>query len=84
MNDGDTNPNLVSLGRVFTEIRDMRKENKVEHKTITATLNAHSVQLACLETKWATFWKVVKWVAPLMGAAIGAAVAANLWLKGGV
>jgi hypothetical protein len=84
MNDGDTNPNLVSLGRVFTEIRDMRKENKVEHKTITQTLNAHSVQLACLETKWATFWKVLKWAAPIMGIAIGAAVGVNWLLKGGM
>ena len=82
MPNGDTNPNMVSLGRVFTEIRDMRKENKTEHKSITATLNAHSVQLACLETKWATFWKVLKWAAPLMGAAIGAVVGVNLLLKG--
>lgn len=84
MPDGDTNPNMVSLGRVFTEIRDMRKENKAEHKTITATLSAHSVQLACLETKWATFWKVMKWAAPLMGVAIGAAVAVSWYVKSGV
>lgn len=82
MNDGDTNPNLVSLGRVFTEIRDMRKENKNEHKAITTKLNAHSVQLACLESKWSTFWKVVKYgVAPVMGIAIGAAAVVSWLLK---
>ena len=77
MPNGDTNPNMVSLGRVFTEIRDMRKENKQEHKAITATLNAHSVQLACLETKWATFWKMVKFVGPVAGLIIGAAIAVS-------
>lgn len=82
MNDDTTDPAMVSLGRVFTEIRDMRQENKKEHKSITATLNTHSVQLACLETKWATFWKILKWAAPLMGAAIGTALAVSWLVKG--
>jgi hypothetical protein len=73
MNDGDTNPNLVSLGRVFTEIRDMRQENKEEHKTITTKLNRHSVQLACLETKW----KFLKWLIPATVGVIGAVVAVS-------
>ena len=73
----DTNPNMVSLGRVFTEIKDMRTENKTEHKSITKTLNAHSVQLACLETKWGTFWRVAKILGPVMGIVIGAAVAVS-------
>jgi len=75
MPNGDTNPNIVSLGRVFTEIRDLRKENKIEHKTISQTLSKHSIQLACLETKWATFWRVTKYAAPIVGAAIGAGIA---------
>ena len=73
----DTNPNMVSLGRVFTEIKDMRQENKSEHKTITGTLNAHSIQLACLETKWGTFWKVVKYAGPIVGLLLGGAVAVS-------
>ena len=79
----DTNPNMVSLGRVFTEIKDMRKENKSEHRTITETLNTHSIKLACLETKWTTFWKVLKWAAPIMGIVIGVAVGVNLLIQGG-
>ena len=76
----DTNPNMVSLGRVFTEIKDMRKDSKENHRATTKTLNKHSIQLACLETKWATFWKVLKWAAPLMGAAIGVVVGVkSLW-----
>ena len=66
----DTNPNMVSLGRVFTEIKDMRKENKGEHEAITGTLNTHSIQLACLETKW----KFLKWLIPATVGAIGAVV----------
>ena len=77
----DTNPNMVSLGRVFTEIKDMRKENKEEHQAITGVLSTHSVQLACLETKWKTFWKVMKWAAPIMGTVIGAAVGVSWLLK---
>jgi hypothetical protein len=83
MPDDTTNPNMVSLGRVFTEIRDMRQENKTEHKAITQTLNAHSVKLACLETKWSTFWKVLKWAAPIMAIVIGAAVGVNWLIQGG-
>ena len=70
MPNGDTNPNMVSLGRVFTEIRDMRKENKTEHKAITQELNKHSVQLACLETKW----KFLKWLIPATVGVVGAVV----------
>ncbi|GAH42084.1 unnamed protein product [marine sediment metagenome] len=69
-----TNPNMVSLGRVFTEIRDMRQENKDEHKSITGTLSKHSIQLACLETKWGTFWKIVKVIGPIAGLIVGAAI----------
>ena len=65
---------MPSLGRVFKEVCDMRTENKSEHGAITKTLNAHSVQLACLETKWATFWKMIKVIGPIAGLIIGAAI----------
>jgi hypothetical protein len=69
--------------QILSEVRALRKENKDEHKTITKTLNAHSVKLACLETKWSTFWKVLKWAAPIMGIVIGAAVGVNWLIQGG-
>ena len=68
---------------ILDEIRALRSENKTEHKAITKTLNAHSVQLACLETKWSTFWKVLKWAAPIMAIVIGAAVGVNWLIQGG-
>ena len=73
--DQPTDPNMVSLGRVFTEIKDMRQENKSEHGAITKTLNTHSIQLACLEAKWGTFWKLVKYIGPIAGVIVGAALA---------
>lgn len=81
MLDETTNPDAPSLRSVYKAVKEMREENRDDHKTITETLNAHSVQLACLETKWGTLWKLVKWVvAPVMGIAIGAAGVVSLLL----
>ena len=71
MNGETTDPNMPSLGRVFKEVCDMRTENKEEHETITDKLNTHSIQLACLETKW----KFLKWLIPATVGVIGAVVA---------
>ena len=83
MEEETTNPNLPTLKHIFGEIKGLRQENKSEHRTITETLNTHSIKLACLETKWTTFWKVLKWAAPIMGIVIGAAVGVNLLIQGG-
>ena len=75
MKDGDTNPNMVSLGRVYTAVKDMRTENREEHKAITCELVAQGKQITCLSAKWETFWKMVKIMAPSVLAIAGAVFA---------
>ena len=70
MDSEDTNPDLPTLKHIFGEIKGLRKENKKEHETITEKLNTHSIQLACLETKW----KFLKWLIPATVGVIGAVV----------
>jgi hypothetical protein len=73
MNDETTNPDAPSLRSVYGAIKDMREENREDHKAITTKLERHSVQLACLETKW----KFLKWLIPATVGVIGAVVAVN-------
>ena len=70
MLDETTNPDAPSLRSVYKAVKDMRDENREDHKTITIKLEKHSIQLACLETKW----KFLKWLIPATVGVIGAVV----------
>jgi len=61
--------------QILIALSEMREANTTEHKAITGKLEAHSVQLACLETKWDTFWKLIKFGAPGALAIAGAVFA---------
>ena len=67
MQDGDTNPNMISLGRVYSAIKESAKENREEHKAITSELVAQGKSIVCLQAKWG----FLKWLVP---ASITAAV----------
>ncbi len=68
MNGEDTNPNMISLGRVYEAVKESAKENRSEHKAITTELVAQGKDIACLKTKWS----FLKWLVP---ASVTAAVA---------
>ena len=78
MTDGDTNPNMVSLGNVYTQIKDMRAENKKEHKSITGKLEAQGKDIVCLQTKW----NFLRWLVPAScAAAVGIVTLAAYFLR---
>ena len=78
MNGEDTNPNMVSLGRVYTAVKDMRKENNSEHKAITSELVAQGKDIACLKTKWS----FLRWLVPAsLAAAAGIVTLAAYFLR---
>ena len=62
-------PSKVFLKDVFKELKDMRKENREEHKSITGEINAVKIDIACLQTKW----RFLKWAIPTSVALIGGA-----------
>ena len=78
MNGDTTDPNMVSLGHVYTEIKGMRKENQDEHKAITGEINQVKIDVACLQTKW----KFLKWAIPTSVALVGG-MATLITLLGG-
>jgi len=61
MRDGDTNPGLVSIGHVYTAVKEMRVENKKEHKAITGEIVAQGKEIVCLQVKWG----LLKWLIPI-------------------
>ena len=60
MNGEDTNPNMISLGRVYEAVKESAKENRSEHKAITTEMVAQGKDIACLKVKW----RFLRWLVP--------------------
>lgn len=78
MNGESTDPSINLLGLVYDEIKDMREENKKEHKAITSEIGAVKIDVACLQTKW----RFLKWAIPTSVALVGG-VATLITILGG-
>ena len=60
MNGEDTNPNMVSIGNVYVAVKELRKENRSDHKAITTEMVAQGKDIACLKVKW----RFLRWLVP--------------------
>jgi len=78
VSDDTTDPNISLLGKVFDELKDMRQENRTEHKAITGEINQVKIDVACLQTKW----RFLKWAIPASVALVGG-MATMITLLGG-
>jgi len=78
MSGDATDPSVVSLVHVYSEIKEMRQENRTEHKAITGEINEIKIDVACLQTKW----RFLKWAIPVSVALVGG-MATMITLLGG-